>query len=243
MNSKNLLKIFKVSSLTLGSFAVISILPISIGNLKANALTPGQFVNEIKSIADRSTKGQLTNKEEIVLFEAARTEYLEEQKPKKVGQVLKNGSPLATFIPGKDLTEALTFYFIDSETDLPTTSPISIGSVFYEVNLDPTTDIWNLIGSSTDSSSNFEVIFNLPLDFVEPIIRGIPYDINGVPIVIPANDGPGNVAIGYAFNVATTPEPASILSLLALGTIGAASTLKRKLKPSQSTEKETTKVG
>ena len=39
------------------------------------------------------------------------------------------------------------------------------------------------------------------------------------------------------------PEPTSPLSLLALGTLGAASTLKRKLKPSQSTEKETTKVG
>ncbi|MCZ8066286.1 MAG: PEP-CTERM sorting domain-containing protein [Microcystis sp.] len=39
------------------------------------------------------------------------------------------------------------------------------------------------------------------------------------------------------------PEPTSILSLLALGTLGAASTVKRKLKPSQSTEKETTKVG
>jgi hypothetical protein len=41
----------------------------------------------------------------------------------------------------------------------------------------------------------------------------------------------------------TVPEPTSTLSLLALGTLGAASTLKRKLKPSQSTEKETTKVG
>jgi hypothetical protein len=39
------------------------------------------------------------------------------------------------------------------------------------------------------------------------------------------------------------PEPTSTLSLLALGTLGAASTLKRKLKPSQSTDKETTKVG
>lgn len=38
------------------------------------------------------------------------------------------------------------------------------------------------------------------------------------------------------------PEPSPILGLLALGTLGAASTLKRKLKPSQSTEKETTKV-
>ena len=39
------------------------------------------------------------------------------------------------------------------------------------------------------------------------------------------------------------PEPSSILGFLALGTLGAALTLKRKLKPCQSTEKETTKVG
>jgi len=38
------------------------------------------------------------------------------------------------------------------------------------------------------------------------------------------------------------PEPSSILSILALGTLGAASTLKRKLKSSKSSEKETTKV-
>lgn len=40
--------------------------------------------------------------------------------------------------------------------------------------------------------------------------------------------------------VATTPEPSTFLSLLALGTLGAASTLKRK--PSKPSEKETTKV-
>ncbi|BCU11307.1 MULTISPECIES: PEP-CTERM sorting domain-containing protein [Microcystis] len=45
------------------------------------------------------------------------------------------------------------------------------------------------------------------------------------------------------FKSAKVPEPNSTLSLLALGTLGAASTLKRKLEPSQSTEKETTKVG
>ncbi|MFM2378506.1 MAG: hypothetical protein RLZZ143_1084 [Cyanobacteriota bacterium] len=39
------------------------------------------------------------------------------------------------------------------------------------------------------------------------------------------------------------PEPSTVLSLLALGTLGAASTLKRKLKSSKSAEKETTKVG
>lgn len=44
-------------------------------------------------------------------------------------------------------------------------------------------------------------------------------------------------------NNVSVPEPTSTLSLLALGTLGAVSTLKRKLKSSQSTEKETTKVG
>ncbi|MCZ8055856.1 MAG: PEP-CTERM sorting domain-containing protein [Microcystis sp. LE19-12.2C] len=38
------------------------------------------------------------------------------------------------------------------------------------------------------------------------------------------------------------PEPTSTLSLLVLGTLGAASTLKRQFKSSKSTEKETTKV-
>ena len=39
------------------------------------------------------------------------------------------------------------------------------------------------------------------------------------------------------------PEPTSTLSLLALSTLGAASTLKRQLKSSKPSEKETTKVG
>ena len=52
---------------------------------------------------------------------------------------------------------------------------------------------------------------------------------------------------GYTATVRTKsmleiPEPSSNLSLLALGTLGAASTLKRKLKSSKSSEKETTKV-
>ena len=37
-------------------------------------------------------------------------------------------------------------------------------------------------------------------------------------------------------------EPTSILSLIALGTLGAASTLKRKLKSSKSADKELEKV-
>jgi hypothetical protein len=45
------------------------------------------------------------------------------------------------------------------------------------------------------------------------------------------------------FSQQRVPEPTSTLSLLALGTLGAASTLKRKLKPSKTAKKETEKVG
>jgi hypothetical protein len=50
-----------------------------------------------------------------------------------------------------------------------------------------------------------------------------------------------SLTLGFASTA--IPEPSSIIGLAVLGTLGAASTLKRKLKPSQSTEKETTKVG
>jgi hypothetical protein len=48
----------------------------------------------------------------------------------------------------------------------------------------------------------------------------------------------------YKFNIkpCPIPEPTSTIGLLALGTLGAASTLKRQLKSSKSSEKETTKV-
>jgi len=45
-----------------------------------------------------------------------------------------------------------------------------------------------------------------------------------------------------SFRVEKTNEPTSTLGFLALGTLGAASSINRKLNPSQSTEKETTKV-
>lgn len=44
-------------------------------------------------------------------------------------------------------------------------------------------------------------------------------------------------------NIEIVPEPASTLSLLSLGILGAGATLKRKLKRTHSIEKETTKVG
>jgi len=51
------------------------------------------------------------------------------------------------------------------------------------------------------------------------------------------------VTFGTVQQVQQVPEPASLFGLGVLSTLGAASTLKRKLKPSKSAEKETTKVG
>ncbi|GBL14865.1 hypothetical protein MTo_02173 [Microcystis aeruginosa NIES-1211] len=48
---------------------------------------------------------------------------------------------------------------------------------------------------------------------------------------------------GELLGVQPVPEPTSTLGFLALGTIGAGATLKRKLKSSKPSEKETTKVG
>jgi hypothetical protein len=50
-----------------------------------------------------------------------------------------------------------------------------------------------------------------------------------------------SLTLGFASTA--IPEPSSIIGLAVLSTLGAASTLKRKLKPSKSNEKETTKVG
>lgn len=52
-----------------------------------------------------------------------------------------------------------------------------------------------------------------------------------------------DMTVGDLQQVQPTPEPTNLLGLIALGTLGAASTLKRQLKPSKSTEKEITKVG
>lgn len=67
----------------------------------------------------------------------------------------------------------------------------------------------------------------------------------GQPVIDPGTGLPvSNLPItnNVTFRPVAIPEPSSILSLLALGTLGAASTLKRQLKSSKSTEKETTKV-
>lgn len=83
-----------------------------------------------------------------------------------------------------------------------------------------------------------------PLRFTSDLII-----LREIPIPLPSifNKGevvfyPNSPGIESRILVAAVPEPTSTLTLLALGTLGAASTIKRKLKPSKSSEKETTQV-
>jgi hypothetical protein len=89
-------------------------------------------------------------------------------------------------------------------------------------------------------------IFYIPYEY-DPTTETTSYwssgvKINGKPSInVRQVDLPSDSVLVYA-RLQAVPEPSSILSLLALGTLGAASTLKRKLKSSKLTEKETTKV-
>ncbi len=88
-------------------------------------------------------------------------------------------------------------------------------------------------------------------NFVNGISSSLPGVIVGTtPVSFSSSVGwfTANPYTGSGFVIAasdgdTIPEPSSTLGFLALGTLGAASTLKRQLKPSKSTEKETTKIG
>jgi hypothetical protein len=92
---------------------------------------------------------------------------------------------------------------------------------------------------------------SIPGSFEIPINSNISFTLNNLP------EDPGYIlfqgtSVGQISGFSSDfigeheepiPEPTSTFSFLALGTLGAASTLKRKLKSFKSSEKETTKVG
>lgn len=98
--------------------------------------------------------------------------------------------------------------------------PISLGCFNLDSSGRPSEFFYNLDVSTGTASGTFTI----QEDFVS----------GGITL-------PGTVTKNFTLQV-QVPEPTSTFGLLALGTLGAASTLKRKLKPSKSTEKETTTV-
>ncbi|MGB3514714.1 MAG: PEP-CTERM sorting domain-containing protein [Microcoleaceae cyanobacterium] len=145
-----------------------------------------------------------------------------------------------------DTPDNLGFYLItgitgmrndETITGLPTTGTSIPGNEPFEVDnlisLNPQQLTSDGLGYFT-SEGNFVNMFFA--SFLQP--PGY-FEIFSAPPFIPGfeNFGPedSELPVSFSATLITVPEPTSTLSLLALGTLGAASTLKRKLKPSKST--------
>jgi hypothetical protein len=179
----------------------------------------------------------------------------------------ENGRYLVT-IPVKGVTGTVDVkYLIDTGSPRTIISTANRDAAGLLPLLDPTTGeplTATLKGGTTGTSpvelGNLNKIVTIP--FVINNVQGLPKGVSGLlgsdvldkrfklesdklTITLPSPPNPPNSKEVTPVKFITTekvPEPSSILSILALGTLGAASTLKRQLKSSKSSEKETTKV-
>jgi hypothetical protein len=118
-----------------------------------------------------------------------------------------------------------------------TTIDLYVGDTLIASDLtaDGLTEYFFLSDFGLDDIAGFSLRDILPLvDAADP---------TAFPTFLDFTPGAGPLTMRAVESGVVVPEPNSLLGLFALGTLGAASTLKRQLKPSQSTEKETTKVG
>jgi hypothetical protein len=158
------------------------------------------------------------------------TDYYKEHPPRTfafgVGQALFDSQfPVASFVPGT--MGELTFEFINTDTLQQQMGGPTIGSVLYELNLDPDgAPVYVPIGASADAASNFALPFTLPGGATW--VHAIPYDTSGNPIVFTDIDGVGNVAVGDFINVQPAPEPSSLL-LVGWGVLGLAGILRKRM--------------
>jgi hypothetical protein len=88
-------------------------------------------------------------------------------------------------------------------------------------------------GSAGSSMSSMVTFTPMEYSLVKPIFEPIFEE----PIFLDFTPMEGSLVKAGPLTMKAVPEPNSLLGLVALGTLGAASTLKRKLKPSQSTTK------
>ena len=175
---------------------------------------------------------RILRQESIRLFENY-TEFRKQQSTSFVpfiGQaVLADNYPISTLPDGA--TSILTFVLINPDTGLVVAGP-TVGSVLYEVNLDPSTpDLYIQVGTSFDVASNFSLPFTV--SGFEPVIRATPFDLAGNQIIIPGVDG-FDVAEGDVVNLSTpVPEPTSMV-LLGTGLAGISMTMRKKFKSRKS---------
>jgi hypothetical protein len=148
-------------------------------------------------------------------------------KPKNIklkGTVKVEGTPKDVKFQGEGSAEADFIYEEDKE----------VASIFSKYLEEASS---NFIDAG--KSTNFKLTLNDSIGMTADI-RGVGFTAADV-FTDTRLQNPQSSAF-TVFKVVPIPEPSSTLALLALGTLGAASTLKRKLKPSKSSEKETTKV-
>ncbi len=114
-----------------------------------------------------------------------------------------------------------------------TTIDLYVGDTLIEEDLisDGTKEYFFLADFGLDDIAAFSLRDILPLvDAADP---------TAFPTFLDFTPGAGSLTM----RAVVVPEPNSLLGLFALGTLGAGATLKRQLKSSQYTGKETTKVG
>ena len=176
---------------------------------QASAITITEYLDVIAANRILSLVGERTWKEEQESIEFAWKHFLYQHKlagVAVVGQVSKNGQfPTALYDPSLTTIETLSFQFIDTIDGLPATYFQTVSSVLYEVSEDPYTNIFTHLGTSSDISSDFSIVYSI--SGFEPIIKATPLDEFGNPIqIIGVNEE--NVAMGLAINIAV-PEPST----------------------------------
>jgi hypothetical protein len=156
-----------------------------------------------------------------------------------------NGKPEANPIPGSPLNFKISKNKDNVKKKLTLKGPVEIPNpedpkkkitIDLEIVLDQMTKKGPSKGTTTKFGFDFDVFKNdceFTYEEKTPNPKNLPNNSSLIPV------GIGSTSCNI---FRKTPEFTSILSLLALGTLGTASTLKRKLKPSKLTEKETTKV-
>jgi hypothetical protein len=183
-------------------------------------------VTQIRKIEQQSKAKPptLTDKEERKQIQA----IIDDRKKKPVpvkgdgeSSELGGRSTVEANAPGTD--DFLTFDFIDPAGNV--LSFPTIGSVTYEVNLDPFTTVFSPIGTSGDAGSDFGLNYTLPTG--EILIEAIPFNIMGDPFFFADPSDPNiNLALGLIVNI-PVPEPGSA-GLLAFGVIAALLSCRRR---------------
>lgn len=149
-----------------------------------------------------------------VIFTDFASQWYENRLNHLFSQFFPAINPPTSFLP-YDPTQpggvALSFGWVNASTLEVAPSPIAIGSVFYEANVDGT---FNPIGTSTNAATNFGLSY--AISGFEPIIRATPLDAVGSPIF----DLDGSIFRAQTILIATPiPEPRIPALLIAGGSL------------------------